>query len=193
MRVILETLRLRLRPLAAGDLMRLHDLHNDPLVVAALYEGKPPSWAETHTRLNQFLTDWSMHGFGFFAVFAHDGNSREGTFLGRRGLRFLPDSDDLELGACFYHVASGKEYGPEAGCAVLDFAFTALKASRVLCVVRPENQRSLRSVGKMGFRQIDDRWCYGRLMRCFEVTEQDLNRAIAANPRFAPMRIFTQP
>ncbi|TIN32326.1 MAG: GNAT family N-acetyltransferase [Mesorhizobium sp.] len=191
MPVILKTARLRLRPLAAWDLVRLHALHNDPLVVDALYEGKPPSWADTYARLNQFLTDWKRYGFGFFAVFEHHGNSREDSFLGRRGLRLLPNSDDLELGACFHQAASGKGFGPEAGCAVLDFAFTALGAPRVLCVVRPENQRSLRAVGKMGFRQIDDRWCRGRLMRCFEVIQQDFHGAVAANPMFA--RIHTLP
>ncbi|WP_081163196.1 GNAT family N-acetyltransferase [Ensifer aridi] len=189
MPVILETARLYLRSLAPGDLGRFNALHKDPFVVNAVYDGKSPSSADTCAWFKKSLADWNVCGYGPFAVFARDGNCREGRFLGQRGLGFLPDSDDLELSAYFYQAASGNEYAPEAGCAILDFAFTILGAPRVLCFVRPENQRSLRSVGKMGFRQIDDRWFGDRLRRCFEVTQQDLKGAIAENPRFAPMPV----
>ncbi|RUV68582.1 N-acetyltransferase [Mesorhizobium sp. M5C.F.Cr.IN.023.01.1.1] len=192
MPLILKTARLGLRPLAVRDLLRLHALNNDPFVVNAIYDAKAPSWADTHARLKETLADWEMYGFGLFAVFARDGNSVEGSFVGQRGLRLLPGSDDLELSACFSQAASGKEYAAEAGCAVLDFAFRALGVPRVLCFVRPENQRSLRSVRKMGFRQIDDRWFGDRLWRGFEVRPLDLNRAIAANPGFAPIPHLSQ-
>ncbi|WP_286295133.1 GNAT family N-acetyltransferase [Aminobacter sp. SS-2016] len=187
MPVILKTARLVLRPMDERDLLRLHALNNDPFVANAIYDRKASPWADTHARLKACLADWDMYGFGLFAVFTRDGNSGEGSFLGQRGLHLLSDNDDLELSACFSQAASGKEYAAEAGCAVLDFAFRALKAPRVLCFVRPENQRSLRSVGKMGFRQIEDRWFGGRLRRCFEVRQRDLNGAIAANPSFAPI------
>ncbi|PDT33066.1 MULTISPECIES: GNAT family N-acetyltransferase [Sinorhizobium] len=191
MPVILETARLSLRSLAPADLRRYQALHNDPFVVNAVYDGKPPSSADTCARFKKSLADWDIYGFGSFVVFARDGTGRKGRFLGQRGLSFLPDSDDLELSALFHQAASGNEYAPEAGCAILDFAFTTVGAPRVLCIVRPENQRSLRSVGKMGFRQIEDRSFGDRLWRCFEVTQQDLEGAIAANPRFAPMPLPT--
>ncbi|MCA1371867.1 GNAT family N-acetyltransferase [Bradyrhizobium sp. BRP14] len=185
MSVILLTPRLRLRPLAPADILRLHTLHNDPFVVNAIYDGRPPSWEDTNCWFKKALADWDRYGYGVFAVFTRSGNGREGNFLGRRGLTLLPDSDDLELSACFHQAAAGSEYAPEAGCAVLDFAFKALAAPRVLCFVRPENQRSLRSVWKMGFRQINDRWFNGQQRRCFEVTQRDLAGIIAANPNFA--------
>lgn len=188
MTVILETARLHLRPLAPRDLPRIHALRNDPFVVNAIYDGKPVSWAKTCAQLKESLAHWDMRGYGLFAVFARDRTSREGRFLGQRGLGSLLGSDDLELSACFHQDASGNEYAPEAGCAILDFAFTTVGAPRVLCFVRPENQRSLRSVQKMGFRQIEDRGVGCQLRRCFEVTPQDLNRVIVANPRFAPVR-----
>ncbi|TIL43157.1 GNAT family N-acetyltransferase [Mesorhizobium sp.] len=187
MPIILKTARLRLRPLAAKDLLRLHALNNDPFVVNAIYDGKAPSWADTQARLNKSLADWDMCGFGPFAVFARNSDKGEGSFLGQRGLLLLPASEDLELSACFSQAASGKEYAAEAGCAVLNFAFKGLGTPRVLCFVRPENQRSLRSVGKMGFRQIGDRRFGDLLRRCFEVRPRDLNRAIAERPDFAPI------
>ncbi|AGS25307.1 GCN5-related N-acetyltransferase protein (plasmid) [Rhizobium etli bv. mimosae str. Mim1] len=189
MPVILETARLYLRSLAAGDLKRFHKLHEDPFVVNAVYDGKAPSFADTCDRFKKSLADWDVRGYGPFVVFARDGSCGEGRFLGQRGLGFLADSDDLELSAYFHQAASGNEYAPEAGCAILNFAFTILGAPRVLCFVRPENRRSLRSVGKMGFRQIDDRWFGDRLRHCFEVTQQDLKGAVAANPRFTPMPV----
>lgn len=175
MQVTLETARLYLRPLTTPwDLLRFHALHADPFVANAIYDGKPPSFADTCAEFKKSRADWDRYGIGLFAVFERDSASQEGRFLGQRRLGFLPESDDLELSACFHRAASGNEYAPEAGCAILDFAFTTLAAPRVLCFVRPENQRSLRSVGKMGFRQIGDRWFGDQLTRCFEVRQQDL-------------------
>ncbi|ARO32671.1 GCN5-related N-acetyltransferase protein (plasmid) [Rhizobium sp. NXC14] len=187
MPVTLETARLYLRPLTTPwDLLRFHSLHTDPFVVNAIYDGKPPSFEDTWAEFKQARADWDTYGIGLFAVFGRDCSSREGRFLGQSGLTFLPESDDLEFSACFHEAASGSEYAPEAGCAILDFAFTTLGAPRVLCFVRSDNRRSLRSVGKMGFWQIGDRWFGDQLTRCFEVKQQDLDGIIAANPRFAP-------
>jgi len=189
--VLLTTPRLRLRPITDADFARLHALHTDPLVVASLYNGAPPPPDDTHARLDGFLRDWAEHGFGYFAVFTKDAGPHDETaFLGRRGLRYLPGSTDLELGACFHGWASGFGFAPEAGRAVLAFAFRNLAADRVLTVVRPENHRSLRSVAKMGFRPIADRFCYGRWMKCFEVTPTAL--AAAASLPLSPQTLPRQ-
>ncbi|WP_245449924.1 GNAT family N-acetyltransferase [Rhizobium leguminosarum] len=187
MRVILETARLYLRPLTTPwDLLRFHTLHTDPFVVNAIYNGRPPSFEDTCAEFKQSRADWDTYGIGLFAVFGRDCSNGEGRFLGQSGLSLLPESDDLELSACFHQAASGSEYAPEAGCAILNFAFTTLGAARVLCFVLPDNRRFLRSVGKMGFRQIGERWFGHQLTRCFEVRQQDLDVVIAANPPFGP-------
>lgn len=188
MPLVLKTARLYLRQATEIDMQRFHALHTDPFVVKAVYDGKPPSWEDTYAKFKKSLAGWRTYGYGHFAVFARQKIHSGGGFLGERGLDLSADTGDLELSGFFHETASGHEYAPEAGCAILHFAFETLGAPRVLCFVRPENQRSMNSVCKMGFRQIGDRTFGGALRHCFEVRLEDLQRAIAANPRFAPLQ-----
>lgn len=179
MSTILRSERLVLRPFSDQDLDLVHDLHTDPLVVKALYQGATPPLEDSRSRLAGFTADWRDHGFGFFAVHERKEDGDAGDFVGRSGLRYLPGATDLELGNVFYERASGLGYAPEAGRAVIRFALMTLCAPKVVGVVRPENARAARTTEKMGFRYIDDRMSHGRMMRYYEVSPESLRQAEA--------------
>ncbi|WP_163266193.1 GNAT family N-acetyltransferase [Chelativorans alearense] len=162
----LETPRLSLRPLTASDFASVHRLHTDPFVVHALFGGTTPSRKDTYRRMQYYLRDWRCHGFGFFSVFLKSDISSQDEFIGRAGLRYFEATTNVEYGHCFFGHAAGEGLGPEAGKAVLRFAFQRLELDRIVAVVRPENGRGIRAVEKIGFRYVEDR-VYGDCTKGF--------------------------
>jgi RimJ/RimL family protein N-acetyltransferase len=63
-----ETLRLRCRPIAWGDLASLDQLYSDPTVMRYLGTGQPLSGAQTAGRLQTYLEAWAQAGFGSYAL-----------------------------------------------------------------------------------------------------------------------------
>ncbi|MCT7378253.1 GNAT family N-acetyltransferase [Chelativorans salis] len=162
--IALETRRLLLRPVAASDFADVHRLHTDAFVAGAIFGGQAPSRRDTRRRMQHYLRDWQRHGFGFFAVLLKSGQDGD-VFVGRAGLRYFEDTSDVEYGHCFFGHAAGRGIGPEAGRAVLDFAFCRLKVHRIVAVVRAENERGVRAVEKIGFKHADDR-IHGDGIKC---------------------------
>lgn len=169
----LETERLVLTPIVRAHEREIHELHTDRLVVHSLFNGIPPSMADTKEKTKMYDTQWKREGFGFFAVFLKVSESGDRKFVGRSGLRHLDKTAEIEHGSCFSGAASGKGISPEAGRAVVRFGFEELGFMRIVAVIRPENQRSLRSIHKKYFRYRGDRWHYGRVMKYFETTPED--------------------
>jgi RimJ/RimL family protein N-acetyltransferase len=140
----IETSRLRLRAIAAGDWSAIFAYMSDPGVTAFLPEG---------------LLDENAS-----RVFAqkHSGESGEvvavvekasGRMVGHMAFHpwFAPDTH--EIGWAFHHEHQGKGYATEAGQALLAYAFEGLKAHRVIATCQPENVASWRVAEKLGLRR----------------------------------------
>ncbi|WP_192178607.1 GNAT family N-acetyltransferase [Mesorhizobium amorphae] len=154
--LVLETSRLFIRPLAISDFEDVHRLHTDHLVVQSLFSGEPPSCENTQEKMKQYVRDWRQNGFGFFGVFLKD-SKEPGEFAGRAGLRYFEDTTHVEYGLCLFGHVAGRGIGPEVGRVILRFSFKELNLERVVAVVRPENKRSIRALGKIGFKHVEDR------------------------------------
>ncbi len=89
--VPIETRRLRLRPLAMGDLDEFAALHADPEVAQFI---RPLDRAAAEERIRKDEGEWRQREHGVLAVL--DGES--GAFLGRCGLKHWPQFDETELG-----------------------------------------------------------------------------------------------
>ena len=76
----------------------------------------------------------------------------DGTVIGNLWLS-QGDSDTWELGYVFHSHYWGHGYATEACRAVMDHAFGAAKAHRVVAMVNPENEPSWRLLGRLGFRR----------------------------------------
>ena len=96
----IETARLMLRRLQAADMDTYYErIYADPDVMRTLPAQRPISREEFDTRIPTFMIDhWTQHGFGPWAVIYKDNNQ----FLGHCGLRYWPDSTDVEV---FYAFA----------------------------------------------------------------------------------------
>lgn len=141
--MILETSRLRLRPLAESDLDALCAIAADPQVMAHVGDGVPLSRAATALWINNAAASLMMSEVGSRAVVLRDSD----VLIGWVGLIPTPHPNRLELIYGFARAAWGKGYATEAARALL----AACSPDGVDATIDPANRASWRILEKLGF------------------------------------------
>jgi RimJ/RimL family protein N-acetyltransferase len=143
----LETRRLRLRPVDAGDIDEMVALHGDPLV--ARYLGaRDRAWYEA--RIKASAEEWAQRGHGLTAILARD----DGRFLGRTGLKYWPQFEETELGWVLRPEARGQGFATEAAGAVLRWGFERFAPPYFTAMIRPDNLASIAVAERLGMHSI---------------------------------------
>lgn len=146
--IIIETLRLRLRPLVYEDLEALFALNSDPNVMKYITNGNPMPRDQAEARLQFYLDHWQQHSFGLFAIEYKD----EGEFAGFCGLQYLDNTSEIEVGYRLAEKYWGKGIATECARVSLQFGFDNIKLDRIVAVVHPDNLASQRVIEKIGLR-----------------------------------------
>jgi RimJ/RimL family protein N-acetyltransferase len=103
---------------------------------ASFYVGGPADAAGAWKRLAMFAGQWSLHGFGHYAL--HDA---EGEFVGFAGLWFPADWPEIEIGYALVPEARGLGYASEAVRAIHALAME-LGAPALVSYIHPQNETS---------------------------------------------------
>jgi RimJ/RimL family protein N-acetyltransferase len=153
---LIETARLLLRPLSAGDLDALVLVYADPEVMRYIGPGVPLQPDEARRLLERRIRDYDRQGYGVLAVVERD----SGAVIGRCGLIHweIDGRDELEVGYILARSAWGRGYATEAATAVRDFALARLARRRLIALIRDGNAASMRVAEKLGMvheRDID--------------------------------------
>jgi ribosomal-protein-alanine N-acetyltransferase len=143
---VLETDRLRLRPVSADDLDHFTALYADPDVMRFIGSRGPLSRELTRERLEFMLEHWQRHGFGMWSLF----RKGAGSFVGRCGMRYLENSTEIELGYTLMKSCWGQGLATEASRAVVDYAFGVMKIGRLIAVADAANTASVNVMTKLG-------------------------------------------
>lgn len=161
--IALDTPRLRLRRLAAGDIAAFVAYRNEPSV--ARYQSWDTVTTEEATDLveRQAKLEPGVPGYWFqFAVTLLPGLE----LIGDCGLHV--DASDPRLGEVGFTFApghQGKGFASEALIAILRFSFESLKLHRVCAVVDRRNDPAVRLLRRSGLREealfIQHRWFKG--------------------------------
>jgi RimJ/RimL family protein N-acetyltransferase len=150
---VIETERLRLRAHRADDYATCMAIWSDPEVVRYI-SGRPFTAEEVWKRLLQYAGLWSLLGYGYWAV----EEKHSGRYIGDIGHGdFKRDMQPslhgmLEFGWALASQSHGNGYASEAVAAVSAWSHTHLPELRVVCLISPENLRSIRVAEKAGFR-----------------------------------------
>jgi RimJ/RimL family protein N-acetyltransferase len=145
---VLETPRLRLRRPEPRDFEPYAALCADPEVMRYIGESAPSIPRRAWHALTGMLGHWALRGYGQFAL----ESKASGAFLGRVGL-YEPDpwpGTEITWALAREHWRQG--FASEAATAVRDWAFGALRLSRLVSVIIPENRASIRVAEKIGER-----------------------------------------
>ncbi len=148
---VIETGRLRLRPLVSEDIAAWSAVTADPAVVRYL-GGTSLSGEDTARRILATAGCWTIHGFGYWAVIEH-GDDR---MIGHVGFADFhrdmapPLGNGPEMGWVFAREAQGRGLAGEAVAAALDWADATL-ASGIAAIIDPDNAESIRVAERAGF------------------------------------------
>lgn len=150
MAIILETKRLILRHQVIEDLDDLWALYCNPNITKYIPDA-PRSHAEAQEEL-----EWHMHGhpkhpkLGLWATI----HKESGEFIGRCGLLpwTIEGQYEVEVAYTIAEKYWGQGLGTEAAQAILQYGFTELNLSRLICLIDPENIPSQRVAEKMGMK-----------------------------------------
>lgn len=151
---VIETERLRLRGHRQEDLAACAAMWADAGVVRYI-DGKPFSREEVWARLLRYVGHWQWMGFGFWAL----EEKATGAFAGELGFaefkRAIEPSVEgtPEVGWVLAPHAQGKGYATEAVRAAIAWGDGQLGSARTVCLIHPENVRSIRVAEKCGFRE----------------------------------------
>lgn len=146
--MIIETARLRLRPLAESDLDALAAIAADPRVMVHVGDGVPLSRAATALWINNAGASVRLSGIGSRAVTLRD----DDRLIGWVGLIPTPNQHCLELIYGFARDHWGRGYATEAAKALL----AASEPGLVDATIDPQNKASWRILEKLGFVPIGE-------------------------------------
>jgi RimJ/RimL family protein N-acetyltransferase len=146
---VLETERLSLRRLTVDDAEFMLDLLNQPSFLHFIGDRGVRSVedAREYVRTGP-MASYERFGFGMYLTALKEG----GTPIGVCGLVKRDTLDDVDIGYAFLPDFWSKGYAFESAAAVLEQARTVLGLRRIVAIVSPDNQGSIRVLEKLGLR-----------------------------------------
>ena len=145
----LETERLVLREMRAGDVEPLLGVFGDERVMAS-FASAPFDRVAMERWVARNLEHQRDHGLGLFTLV----DKADGTVIGDCGLEHIDIG--AELGYDLRADRWARGLATEAACAVRDFAFATLRLARLVSLVRVGNQSSRRVAEKVGMTWRED-------------------------------------
>ena len=143
---MLATERLLLPPLTREHTPELVALYSDP-AVARYIGGAALTPEATAAQAGRLADEWLDRGYGQSAVIER----ATGAFLGRVGLHYWPDWNEVELGYVLAAPAQGRGLAVEASRAWIDWARTEPDIDFLTTVIDPRNAPSIGLALRLGF------------------------------------------
>ena len=144
---ILNTDRLRLRPIDLDDIDALHAFWTDPDVRRYLWDDKIIPRERVEETVIKSQQSFAEHSYGFWALELLE--AAQGL-VGFCGYRLFEDGEQVELLYGILPQHWGKGLVPEAGAEVLRRGFEQCGIERVIAASDTPNQRSVRVLQRLG-------------------------------------------
>jgi RimJ/RimL family protein N-acetyltransferase len=150
----IDTERLTMRRPRLEDFEESLAMWGDPMVTRYI-GGKPSTREEMWARLLRYVGHWELMGFGFWVV----REKSTGRFVGEVGLADFKRDIEPSLGSAketgwaLSPWAHGKGFATEAVRTALGWAEDRFGPERVVCIIDPGNEASLKVAHKCGFRE----------------------------------------
>ncbi len=175
----LETERLRLRAFRKSDVDDYAALKGNSQVVRFLANSSEPWDRGRSWRHMAFLMGhWQLGDAGIWVV----EHKETGEFMGTAGFSAPEGWPGFELAWILAPRYWGHGFATEAARAALDYAFTVLEKDRVISLIHPENQASIRVAERIG-ESLQGRIHHcGREMLCYGINRESYKARRPATP-----------
>jgi RimJ/RimL family protein N-acetyltransferase len=146
----IETPRLLISELQASDDAFILELLNTPGFLANIGDRRVRTLDDARRYIAHGpAASYAANGFGLWKVSLKS----DGTPVGMSGLIKREELPCEDLGYAFLPAHQGRGYATEAGAAALDFGFGSKQLARILAIVRPGNEASMRVLEKLGMTE----------------------------------------
>ena len=168
---MIETERLVLRKPRPEDAPDLAVAYADPEVVRFMGDGSTATLTEVEEGIAEWLDRWESWGMSLCSLERRE----DGRVVGRAGfLRWDPETwqvggDETELGWLLAREHWGQGYATEAALALRDWAVAERGLTRLISLIRPGNDRSVRVAERLGERYERDVEVRGKLSRLYSI------------------------
>lgn len=145
---VVESARLRLRRLTADDAGFMLGLLNEPSFLRFIGDRGVRTLEDAQAYVaNGPMASYDRHGFGLYLV----ERRADDAAIGICGLLKRDMLDDVDIGFAFTPDNWGQGYALEAARATLDYGSQVLGFTRIVAIVSPGNEASLRLLARLGF------------------------------------------
>ena len=174
--MFLETERLQLRRLSVDDAEFILRLLNEPSFIQNIGDRGVRTIEDARAYIIKGpLASYDKFGFGLLLVELKE----SGLPIGISGLLKREVFEDVDIGYALLPEYWSRGYALESASAVMSYARDKLGSTRVLAVVNPDNQSSIRLLEKLGFQ-------YDRMVRLSDDAPEIKLFACALHQSFAP-------
>ena len=146
---VIETERLMLRQFVPADAPFILELLNEPSFIQNIGDRHVRTLSDAEGYLETGpITSYAKNGFGLYLVQRKESNES----IGMCGLIKREALDNVDVGYAFLPRYWSKGYALESVLAVMEYAKNIVQLDRVVAIVDPNNQGSIRVLEKSGFR-----------------------------------------
>jgi ribosomal-protein-alanine N-acetyltransferase len=153
----LQTPRLVLRAFTEEDVDPMHQILSGEGVLRYFPPTDPLPRDRVHKMVLGLLRHWDERGYGLWAVESRP----EGELMGRCGLQYLAELDEVEIDFILGRPFWGQGFGTEAARASVCHGFEELGLERVVGIVHVENRASQGVLEKLGMALVEQREFFG--------------------------------
>ena len=147
--MIIETARLRLRPLTDADMDRYLIMAADPEVTRYVSPSPIPR-AHAEAAAKHYRRQLETKGYGYWAIEVKGGSPFGGIIL-LQDVKFTAAfTPAIEVGWLLPREHWGNGYATEGGRAVLDYAFTTMKLAEIVALTAAGNIPPQRVMQRLG-------------------------------------------
>ena len=146
---VLETERLILRQMTTDDAPFILGLLNEPSFLQNIGDRKVRTLEDARSYiLNGPVKSYEKHGFGLYLVAMKETNES----IGMCGLIKREGLEDVDIGYALLPKFWSKGYAVEAARATKEYAKDVIGLKRLVAIVDPANEGSIRVLEKIGLR-----------------------------------------
>ena len=146
---ILETERLLLREFSTQDADFIFELLNEPSFIRNIGDrGVSTVEGAKSYILNGPVTSYATNGFGLYLVKLKETDES----IGMCGLVKRDTLEDVDIGYAFLPRFWSKGYAVEAARATKQYAKNVIGLNRIVAIVNPENEGSIRVLERIGLK-----------------------------------------
>ena len=147
--IVLETKRLVLRRMSVADAEFILALVNEPAFIRNIGDKGVRSVDDARAYiLNGPMSSYAKHGYGLYRVDLKE----NGDPIGICGLLKRDALDDVDIGFALLEKFRGRGFATESAEAVMEYGRGALGLERIVAITSPDNDASIRVLGKIGLR-----------------------------------------